>query len=500
VDDGRRRAQWFITLSTLGVHLAFATRYDFFRDELYFIICGRHPAFGYVDQPPLVPLLAAASQAFGEHLLLLRLPAALSAAATAFITVELAVLLGARLYGATLAGCAAAFAPMVLGLTATLGTSTFEPLLWTLLAFLVTRALVEQQPRWFLLAGVVVGVDLELKYALPVYLLPLLLALVATGHGRALWRWEVAAGAAVAIALAAPSALWQLNHGLPFLEMIHNQRAEGKNVLLGPLAFVGQQLQVMNVLFAPVWLMGVVGPWRLAPLKVARPLSLAFALSFGGLLLLQAKDYYVAPLYGAMFAVGAVALEEVLQVRWLRALHLGAALALSAIVAPIALPILPPGALPPYLQAFHLQPKAAETLAQGALPQTFTDMLGWREMTATVTDAVNQLTPEERARTVILAHNYGEAAAFQFYGRGLPPVVAGHNQYFLWGPGDGPADLVLDFNRSEDQLRAACSQVRKLAHFWSAWSMPFENDSAVTLCIGPSPSLRERWPSVKFYF
>jgi hypothetical protein len=35
------------------LHLIVAGRYDIFRNELYFIVCGRHPDFGYVDQPPL---------------------------------------------------------------------------------------------------------------------------------------------------------------------------------------------------------------------------------------------------------------------------------------------------------------------------------------------------------------------------------------------------------------------------------------------------------------
>src|SRR5439155_4038220 len=107
-----RRLRWAIVGVTFALHLAVAGRYDFFRDELYFIACGRHPSFGYVDQPPLVPLLAAATQLFGQHLWLLRVPAALAAAGTVWFTCLIAEMAGG---GVLLAGIAAATAPMFMG-------------------------------------------------------------------------------------------------------------------------------------------------------------------------------------------------------------------------------------------------------------------------------------------------------------------------------------------------------------------------------------------------
>src|SRR5215469_2948263 len=212
-------AVWKIALVTAALHLVLAGRYDYFRDELYFIICGRHPAFGYVDQPPLVPLLAAATQAFGQHLWLLRLVPSLAAAATVLVVCAFARTAGAGRFGEAAAGVAAALAPMLLGVSATFNTNALDPLLWTLLAWLMVRA-VSGEPRAFIWAGVAAGVALEAKYALPLYLGPLLLALIATGQGRALLRREALIGAALAVLLAAPSAIWQLTHGLPFLEVM----------------------------------------------------------------------------------------------------------------------------------------------------------------------------------------------------------------------------------------------------------------------------------------
>ena len=89
------RNPWILGITVLTglLHLVVASRYDIFRNELYFIVCGRHPAFGYVDQPPLVPLIAAATQIFGVHARLLRLPAVVAATALVPVTAAFAELL-----------------------------------------------------------------------------------------------------------------------------------------------------------------------------------------------------------------------------------------------------------------------------------------------------------------------------------------------------------------------------------------------------------------------
>jgi hypothetical protein len=208
----------------------------------------------------------------------------------------------------------------------------------------------------------------------------------------------------------------------------------------------------------------------------------------------------VSPLYGAMFGIGGAALEAWLPNRIVPILYLSASMAVSALVAPLALPILPPVKLVAYMRALRIAPKPQETLRQSALPQTFADMHGWREMTDRMTEAVRMLPPDEQRRVVILAHNYGEAGAFEFYGRGLPPVLAGHNQYYLWGLRGTAPDELITFNRDEAQLKTHCRETRELSHFDAPWVMPFEDDSPITLCRGIHPSLAEMWPQLKLLF
>jgi 4-amino-4-deoxy-L-arabinose transferase-like glycosyltransferase len=494
----RDRLRWAVSGTTLALHLAVANRYDFFRDELYFIACGRHPQLGYVDQPPIVPLLAAASQAFGQHLFLMRSLTALAAAVTVWITMTLARLVGARDFGAALAGAAAAVAPMYLGLMTVLNTTAFEPFCWTLLAYVTLRALAE--PRFFLWAGVIIGIDLEVKYELPIYLVPLIVALLVTGHARALRRWQVLAGAALATVIAAPSLMWQLSHHLPFLQMLRSQALGGKNVIMSPLAFAKQQVMVMNPLFAPVWLAGVIAPFVDARWQKARFFSLAFVLAFVTMLLLHAKDYYVAPLYAVMFAVGGAALEAWLRPWWLRLSYVTIAVMASLIVSPTAMPILSPPSLVAYMHRMHLESRSQETMRQSVLPQTFADMHGWRELAARVTDAVAALPPEERAGTVILARNYGEAGALEFFGHDLPPVLCGHNQYGLWATRGLMPTTLITLNREADQLHDNCREVQPLGKFGAPWALPLEDDRPIMLCRGLHPSLAELWPQLLFYY
>src|SRR5947207_161640 len=141
------RIRWTISGAAFAIHLAVANRYDFFRDELYFIACGRHPSFGYADQPPLIPLLAAGSQLFGEHLWLLRAIAALGAFGVAWFTCKLAELMESGAIGVALAGIAAATAPMLMGETVTLGTSTFQPAAWAAIVYFAARAVVAGDTR-----------------------------------------------------------------------------------------------------------------------------------------------------------------------------------------------------------------------------------------------------------------------------------------------------------------------------------------------------------------
>ncbi|MEA2718346.1 MAG: hypothetical protein QOJ39_210 [Candidatus Eremiobacteraeota bacterium] len=482
------------------LRLPLANRYDVFRDELYFIVCGRHPSFGYVDQPPLVPLLAAAFYGLGHQTWLLRVPALLAAAALVWLTVRFVRLLGGGDAAAWTAGIMAAAAPMFLGMFATFNTTVFEPLAWTAVAYALARAAILDDRRALLWAGIVTGLAMEAKYAIPSWLIALGAGLVLTPERRLLARRELWLGFAMAVIIALPSIAWQAANGWPFAELV---RAAGdKNVIVSPVAFIANQIFVMNPLFAPIWIAGIIAPFAWRNLAPARFIAIAFVVVTAILIASHGKDYYLSAAYPPLFALGAAAFERVVRRTAVRAAYLTAAVAFSAVAAPIALPILPPQTLIAYMQHLHLAPAQTErSFAGTALPQEFADQLGWHDYVRQVGTAWTSLPPDVRAHTSVLVDNYGEAAAIDVYGApyGLPPALSGHNQYYLWAQRGQPATDLLRVQNNPERLRRYCTNVRILGTTSSPYAMAYENGKTIAYCQALHPPLSQIWPNLKNY-
>jgi Dolichyl-phosphate-mannose-protein mannosyltransferase len=489
---------WAVTAATLLVHLAVAGRYDFFRDELYFIICGRHPAFGYVDQPPLVPLLAAATQAFGESLWLLRLPAALAAAALVPLTAALVRLLGGNAGAALIAGAASAISPVLIGLSATLFTSSFDALEWTALAYFVARSVLRGDDRALLWAGLIAGVAFEAKYGVVLWLIGLALGLVLTPERRLFARRSLWLGALLALLIAAPNLWWQTFAGWPFLEVTADHARD--NLTGSPLYFLVHQISIVNPFLAPLWVAGLIVPFTFPELAPLRFLPIAWLtaaiLTWGS----HGKDYYIAGAYPALFAIGAMA--AVRAWLWLRVILVAGAVALTLVALPITLPILSPDRLGTYMAQTRLRPRPNQGSAVGApITQLFSDQFGWRALERTVAGAYHALPPAEHARAAILTRNYGQAAALDFYGTAdrLPPAMSGHNQYYLWGPRPTDGGALILVGQAAAAWRVRCASLDVIGRDDDPYTMPYEK-APILVCHGFHGDVAKAWPRIKFYY
>jgi Dolichyl-phosphate-mannose-protein mannosyltransferase len=491
---------WLVTAATALLHLSVAGRYDIFRNELYFIVCGRHPAFGYVDQPPLVPLLAAATQLFGIHVWLLRIPAVIAAAALVPLSAEFARLFSKRTSVVVAAAVASAITPAIAAITTTLTTTTFEPLAWTAGAYFLTRAVVADDRRALWWAGLVIGISMEAKYGIAMWLIGLCAGLLAT-PGRRIFAWKSCwIGLTIAVVLAAPSMIWQAIHGWPFLSLIMHHHDTHTNLTGNPLIFEVRQIIDMNLLLAPLWLAGVIAPFVVEELKPARFLSIAFVVTTIVNLMTGGKSYYLFAIYPTMFAVGAAAFSRLKD--WSIALWLVGATALFAIMAPLALPILDPPDLARYIAWTHLKPRPVETAGIGApLTQVFSDELGWRELEKQVAAVYHSLPAPDQKASAILATNYGDASAVDFYGKAdkLPPVISGGNQYYLWGPGDYDGSTVILINAREDRWSHLCQKLDLAGTFGVPYAMPYERGRPIFVCHGLRFNLNNAWPRFRRY-
>ena len=493
---------WIAAALTFAVHVVANPHYGYFRDELYFIMCGFHPAWGYVDQPPLVPLMSAATQLGGHSLMLLRAVPALFAAGTVVVAWALAAELGGGLFARVLTAIVVALCPVLVAFSGKVGTDEGAPFLWTLAAFAVLRVVHGADPRWWLIAGGALGLALETKYSAVFFAIALLVSLLVVPERRLLTsRWFLA-GYSLGVLIALPSGLWQLSHGLPMLELLSNGQ-HGKNVVVGPFAYMLQQVLITGTLIALVWIAGLV---YLIRRPQTRFLALTYVLLIVEMIALHGKHYYPGAVYPIPLAAGCVALELwTARARIVRPV-LAFALALAGLVfVPLVLPILSEPSEIAYqervMAALHVSQHtlATESHHVSALSSDFSDMHGWPELAATVDRVVATLTPAERERAIIVTSNYGEASAIAFFGHDLPPVASGHNQYYLWGTHGRSGDVLIDVNGDCGASRHLYSRTDLGARFSAPYVIPYEDNLPIMVCRGIRTPLATVWPTVKEY-
>jgi hypothetical protein len=492
----------------LAVHLlpTGSFGYGFFVDELYFLDCARHLAWGYVDMPPLFPALLAALRAtLGDSLLAVRLLPALAGATLVVMTGLMARDLGGRRYAQGLAALAVLTAPIWLVMHSITTMNALEQLFWTGGAWTVLRIVRDGEERLWLLFGAIAGLGLLNKHSLAFFGVAVVLALLLTGERRAFrspWLWL---GGLAALLLALPNLIWIVQHHFPHFEMLENIRRHGRDVHLNPLQFMAQQVLLLNPVALPLWLGGLA--WLLAGREGRRyrVLGLAYLGVMAEMFLLDGRVYYPAPAYPMLLAAGAVALERWFAARggWARVARPAYAallLAAGAALAPLSAPLLPPEALIRYSRAIGLSQPRIENHRLGPLPQLMADRFGWPEMAREVARIHRSLPPADRARAAIFAQNYGQAGAIDLYGPalGLPPALSGHLSYFLWGPRGytGEVMIVLDDNRPT--LARLFREVELAGHVTHPYSMPYQHFD-VFVCRGPRQPLAAAWPQLKKY-
>jgi hypothetical protein len=496
----RNRLALALAAIPFALHLLALDRYGFFRDELYFIVCGRHPAFGYVDQPPLVPLLAASSQAWGTHLWLLRLIPALFHVGAVLAACALARLLGGGRTAQVFAGLCAGLSPLILAMSGLLETTALEPFFWTVVTYAFVRAVVRQEPHWFIVAGIAGGIALETKYTIAFWLVALVVTYAFAGPPRPFAHRAFWIGVACTLTIAAPNVAWQAVHGWPFLELLHNDASQ-KNIALDPLSWIVQQLVIYSPVMAPVWLAGIVAfiAW-----PRTRFVGIAILTLYGAFLQLQAKDYYLAGLYPTLFAAGGVALERILRPAPVRYAYAGLMCVSTILVAPLALPLLDEATLVAYRS--HAESilgekpaqESSERYAVSLLPQQFADMHGWNSINDGVVAAEHTLTPDERAHAAIFAQNYGEAAAIDVLGNGALPVLSGHNNYALWPPQHAYDVLVIVGGNLAD-YRREFRNIRQVGTVASRYARADEIGVPVFVAYGPRGGIERFWAQARHF-
>lgn len=470
-------------------HMAVAGNYGYFRDELYYLADGRHLQAGYVDQPLLIGWLAALLRVIaGDGLVAIHVVPALACAAIIVVTGLMARELGGGRMAQGVAGIVALFTLAFLATGSLFSMDVLDQLWWAVLSLLLLRLLRQQEPRLWLLVGVIVAVALLTKLTVLFFCLALFLALLVTPQRRSLrtpWPWLAAGIASLGLL---PYLVWNAQNGWPTWTFWHHYGGIGTD----PLTFFATQLALMSFVPVPLAVAGLLFYFR-APGQPYRLLGWTFVFLYLILTLLRLKVYFLAPAYPLLYAPGAVVFERLRlrpRLAWLRPAYIALIALVGALLAPDVMPILPP---------------ATTARSYAPLQQVLADRLGWVSLTHTVERVYAALPPAEQAQACVLASNYGEAGALQQLappGR-LPPVISGHNNYYLWGPGRCTGRVLITVGYGPGDIRgvdALYAHMTRAAIDRCRYCMSYERILPIYVLSGTRrPVFPRLWPKVEHF-
>jgi hypothetical protein len=493
------------------LHAATAWRYGYFRDELYFIACSKHLAWGYVDQPPMVAVAALLAAPAGYQPVALRALPIVAAAFTVYLAVRLVRELGGGPFAQMLAGTATLLMPAYLLLGNTLTTTSFDAAFWTLALYLTVRIVRGREADWrvWLSLAIAVAAAAYAKYSIALLLAGIAAGLLATPQRRVLRSPYALLAIAVALLLVAPNVVWQALHGWPMVEVLRGDAVhrpgfaagfalESQSFARNAVDFTLEQLLYANPFAAPLWIVGALAPFFTARLRDLRFVAIAYVAVFLIAIVFAAKGYYIAGFYATLFGLGAVVVERAAP---FARLALFAALTLVAIAAlPLSLPVLPVDTLIAYSK--FLQLTGRDGTPAHLMQPVFAEEFGWKELARDVAGVYFSLPSAERARTAIYADTYGDAGALDFFGPafGLPAAISSQNNYYLWGTHgyDGRTVVAIGATRI-DLLRRFYRRVTLVRTSTEPYKWIVEGPAPIYLCRDPIAPLPDIWPALRWY-
>ncbi|HEU0027807.1 MAG TPA: glycosyltransferase family 39 protein [Ktedonobacterales bacterium] len=481
-------------------HMLMAGNYGYFRDELYYLVAGMRLAPGYVDFPPMIALLAALTHLIvRDNLVAIHIIPALAAAALVFITALMARALGGGRFAQTLAALGSAASVVFLATGSIFSMDILDALWWALGAYVLIQLVRRDDPRLWLAFGLVAGLGLTTKLTMLFFGFAIFTGALLTSRRRDFrtpWPWL---GGLIAFVFLLPYLLWNAANGWPTVAFWgHYGGLTGG----GPIGFLANQILAVNPLNIPLVIAGLVFYFRGAAGKPWRMLGWSYVILYVLLTLINAKTYFLAPAYPMLFAAGGVRLSEAFtspRWRWARLAYPTAIAFFAIALAPLAMPILPPATFVADYGWLTGAGNSAAGQGQATMPQYLGDRFGWDTMTADVTRVYDSLPPAERAQACVFTANYGEASALTLLAApgSLPPIISGHNTYWLWGPGSCSGRVIIAVGIPRSDLAQSYASITSAGVVRCIYCQPEENGAPIYICAGPKLAVPALWPRVR---
>ncbi|CAA9465817.1 MAG: hypothetical protein AVDCRST_MAG28-4065 [uncultured Rubrobacteraceae bacterium] len=495
----------YLACAKLITHVLTAGNYGFYRDELYFVAASKHLDFGYVDFPPLVAVVTALARVvFGDSAAALQFFPALASAGVVVLAGLMARELGGGRFAQGIAALATLVAPNILVFGTWLSMDAFDQFNWALASYALILVFKRGRPRLWLFFGLAAGVGLLTKVTILYFGFAVFAALLLTPARRHLltpWPWL---GGAVAFVFLLPYLYWQVTHGWPTLEFWGNYG--GKLDPNSPWEFLLEQVLTMNPVTLPVWAAGLYYYLFSREGRPYRVFGFVFVILFAIFAFQNAKFYFLAPAYPMLFAAGGLTIERFIRLHewnWLKPAYVSLLMVAGVFVAVLSvLPVLPVEAVAKTTGLVGgnagIESEARKT---AELPQTFAFRHGWEDMVETIAGVHDSLSDRERTVSCVLAGDFGEAGAVDFFGPayGLPQAISGHNNYYLWGPGGCSGEVVISVGVPLERLEAVFEEIEHADTVTCEYCMPVENDLPVYVARDPRIPFEEAWPQFKHY-
>ena len=470
------------------LHVATNGQYGFHRDELQTLDDARHLDWGFVVYPPVTPLIGRLELIlFGTSLIGFRVFSALAMSAIMVLAGQMAKELRGRRHAQLLAAVSAGIAPVSLSQGAVFQYVSFDCLWGVTVTYVLIRLLKSDDPRWWLAIGGVIGLGMETRYTMGVLALGVAAAVLLTPARRWLlsgWLW---AGVGLSILICLPNLIWQVQHHFISREFLSYLHARDLRQGRYDGFFTEQLLVNVNVVTAPLAIVGLWFYFFHRDGRRYRLLGWMFVVSFVSFAVVRSRSYYTAPLYPVLLAGGSVLLASWLagaRFVWWRVvygLQWTAILAAGAFAAALALPIAPIGS-----PVWRVTSK---------LYDQFREEVGWSDLARSVAGVYRSLPADEREHTGILTGNYGEAGALNLYGPrlGLPHAMSLTNSFWYRGYDSRlPTTIIVTGFELEEgrRLFESCSVAAKNTNPYDVVNEESRYHPDILLCR----NLRMPWP------
>jgi hypothetical protein len=487
---------------TITVHFAtnIFSPYGIHRDEFLYMAMGRHLHLWRMEFPPAIAIIAKFSHTLlGDSIFAIRFFAAIAAGALVYMSAKIAVNLGGSRSAQVIAALAVMASPLFLRAGNLFQPVVFDQLVWTVALYALVRLVKTEDPKWWLWFGVAAGLGLLTKFSAIFFGGAALLAVIVSPQRKWLltpWPWVAML---IAVVIGSPSVVGQIVLDYPVLEQMQDLK-QSQLEHVTPSGFIVGQIEL-----GPGFLLALAGLIALILVKPVRRFAVVgwtCLFVFFILLILHGKDYYLGPVYPALWAAGACTLDLVSRQRARNAMQWTSGILLAGfgiLTLPIGIPILPPEQMARYSVAIGATSALRNNQGElDRLPQDYADMIGWPEQVQAVADVYNSLPPADKARAVVLATNYGEAGAIDYYGPklGLPNAIAVAGTYWFFGPGTKPGDVVITVGVPEESVRKFFREATLVKTVGNPWSVGEERKVPIFIARNPHKTLQEVWPSL----